>query len=121
MTLIVYGVLIGAAAGLLGSLLGVGGGIIMVPAFVYLLGLETKVAVATSMAVIVVTSISATLNNATDKVSLIDWRVALATGVAASLAAWFGADLMKTLSSQTLTKLFGVVLILAGVRALFWK
>lgn len=121
MNLVLFGVVVGVAAGLLGSLLGVGGGILLVPAFVYILGLEMKVAVSTSMAVIVVTSLSATLNNATDKLSLIDWRVAAATGIAAAVAAWFGADLMKTLSSQFLTRLFGVVLILVGLRALFAK
>jgi len=116
--LIIYSLAIGAAAGLLGSLLGVGGGILMVPAFVLVLKMETKAAIMTSMAVIVVTSLSATINNATGKGSLIDWRIALATGLAAATAAWFGADLMKTLSNQTLTKMFGVVLIVAGIRAL---
>ena len=45
---------IGIAAGLLGALCGVGGGIVMVPAFVAALGFEQKKAVATSLAVIVV-------------------------------------------------------------------
>lgn len=110
--------LIGVAAGLLGALLGVGGGILMVPAFALLLKMETKAAIMTSMAVIVVTSLSATVNNATGKGGLIDWKVVLITGAAAAIAAWFGADLMKSLSNQTLTRMFGAVLIIAGLRAL---
>lgn len=110
---------IGAAAGLLGSLLGVGGGILMVPAFVALLKLEPKVAIATSMAVIVVTAASATVNNALSKPALIDWKVALLTGCAAIIAAWFGADLMRSLSNDVLKKSFGVLLIAVGMRALF--
>ena len=55
MKFLLAAVFIGLAAGLLGALCGVGGGIVMVPAFVGLLGLEHKQAVATSMAVIIVT------------------------------------------------------------------
>lgn len=117
MTLLIA-ILIGATAGLMGALLGVGGGIIMVPAFIALLKLEPKVAIATSMAVIVVTAASATLNNAFAKPPLIDWKIALATGVAAIIAAWFGADLMRSLSNDVLKKSFAVLLILVGVRTL---
>ena len=52
----------GVIAGLLGALCGVGGGIVMVPAFVTVLGFEQKKAVATSLAVIVIIALVATLN-----------------------------------------------------------
>ena len=51
---------IGVVSGVLAALCGVGGGIIMVPAFVALLGVNQKVATATSMAVIVPTAIATT-------------------------------------------------------------
>jgi uncharacterized membrane protein YfcA len=41
--------------------------------------------------------------------------------VGAAVAAWFGTDLMRTLSNQQLTKFFGVLLILVGVRMLMLK
>jgi uncharacterized membrane protein YfcA len=119
MKLILTATFIGLAAGLLGALCGVGGGIVMVPAFVGLLGIEQKQAVATSMAVIIVTSVAATLNNARAN-NLIDWRVVAATGVAAAIAAWFGSDLMRSLGNQTLTRIFGVLLVVFGARML-WK
>ena len=56
MQLIFLAIIIGALAALLGSLLGVGGGIIMVPAFKGFLGLSMKQAIATSLAVMVVTA-----------------------------------------------------------------
>ena len=62
---------------MLGALLGVGGGILMVPFFTLALGKDIHTAVATSLAVIVVTSLSATLNHATSGTALIDWRLAL--------------------------------------------
>ena len=117
MKLIISAALIGAAAGLLGALCGVGGGIVMVPAFVGVLKMDHKHAVATSLAVIIVTAITATANNARN--NLIDWKVVGAVGVAAAIAAWFGSDLMQSLSNQTLTRIFGVLLVVFGVRMLW--
>jgi uncharacterized membrane protein YfcA len=119
MKLVILAILTGLASGLLGALCGVGGGIIMVPAFVGLLGLEHKQAVATSMAVIIVTAIAATINNSRAN-NLIDWKIVAAVGLASALAAWFGSDLMRGLSNQTLTRIFGVVLVVFGLRML-WK
>ncbi len=119
MKLVIIAILTGLAAGLLGALCGVGGGIVMVPAFVGLLGLEHKQAVATSMAVIIVTAIAATLNNSRAN-NLIDWKVVAAVGLASAVAAWFGSDLMRSLGNQTLTRIFGVMLVVFGLRML-WK
>ncbi|RYD39237.1 MAG: hypothetical protein EOP85_16315, partial [Verrucomicrobiaceae bacterium] len=52
--------------------------------------------------------------------NLIDWRVVATVGLASALAAWFGSDLMRTMSNHTLTRIFGCVLVLFGVRML-WK
>lgn len=119
MKIIVFATLTGLAAGLLGALCGVGGGIVMVPAFVGLLGLEHKQAVATSMAVIIVTALAATLNNARAN-NLIDWKVVAIVGFASAIAAWFGSDLMRGLSNQALTRIFGCLLVVFGARML-WK
>jgi uncharacterized membrane protein YfcA len=114
--------LIGLAAGLLGALCGVGGGIVLVPAYVTALGFEQKKAVATSLAVIVIVALVSTLNNTLRKgESLIDWRIVALTAVAAALAAWFGTDLMHKLSNQHLTRLFGVVLLAFGAKMLLGK
>ena len=112
--------LIGVAAGLLGALCGVGGGIVMVPAFVTVLKLEQKQAVATSLACIVVIAIISTINNAR-KPELIDWRMVAITAGAAALAAWFGTDLMHKLSNQHLTRLFGIILLVFGAKMLIVK
>ena len=119
MKLILFAILTGLAAGLLGALCGVGGGIVMVPAFVGLLGLEHKQAVATSMAVIIVTAVAATLNNARAN-NLIDWKLVAVVGLASAVAAWFGSDLMRGLGNQTLTRIFGCLLLVFGAR-LLWK
>jgi uncharacterized membrane protein YfcA len=119
MKFVALAILTGLAAGLLGALCGVGGGVLMVPAFVGLLGLEHKNAVATSMAVIIVTALAATFNNARAN-NLIDWKIVALVGVASAVAAWFGSDLMRNLSNLTLTRIFGCLLIVFGARML-WK
>ncbi len=112
----------GVIAGLLGALCGIGGGIVMVPAFVTALGFDQKKAVATSLAVIVIVSLVATLNTSLRKEeALIDWRVVVMAAAAAALAAWFGTDLMHKLSNQHLTRLFGVVLLVFGIKMLLNK
>ena len=112
----------GVIAGLLGALCGVGGGIVMVPAFVTVLGFEQKKAVATSLAVIVIIALVATLNTSLRKEpGLIDWRVVALAALAAALAAWFGTDLMHKLSNQYLTRIFGVVLLVFGIKMLLSK
>jgi uncharacterized membrane protein YfcA len=119
MKLVILAILTGLAAGLLGALCGVGGGIVMVPAFVGLMGLEHKQAVATSMAVIIVTAVTATINNSRAN-NLIDWKIVAAVGLASAVTAWFGSDLMRSLGNQTLTRIFGVMLVVFGLRML-WK
>ncbi len=111
--------LIGLAAGLIGALCGVGGGIIMVPAFTMILGCEQRQAVATSLVVVVVTALASTASNLREP-GLIDWRLVALTGAGAGLAAWFGADWMRTLPNHTLTRIFAVVLIAIGAWKL-WK
>jgi uncharacterized membrane protein YfcA len=110
---------IGLAAGLLGALCGVGGGIVMVPAFVAVLGMEQRQAVATSLAVIVVAAIASTTSNLREP-GLIDWRIVALTALGAATAAWFGSEWMRSLGSQTLTRVFAIVLIVIGAWKL-WK
>ena len=117
MKIIVISICIGLLAGLLGALCGVGGGIVLVPAFVALFGFEQKNAIATSLAVIILTSLAATLNNARAG-NLIDWKIVAAVGLASAVTAWFGTDLMRSLSNQALTRTFGVVLVIFGARML---
>lgn len=104
---------IGVASGVLAALCGVGGGVVMVPAFVMLLGLDQKHAVATSMAVIVPTAIAATSQHF--KNGLIDWKIAGMTAVAATLTSYFIADRLKQYRNETLTQIFAISIILFGV------
>lgn len=104
---------------MIAALCGVGGGIIMVPAFVILLGLDQKTAVATSLAAIILTALAATAKNQIN--GLIDWKIVIPSALAGAVVAWFAADFLKALSNQALTKGFAILLIVAGVRMLWQK
>ena len=121
MKIVLIGLLVGVVAGLIGALCGVGGGILMVPAFGLILGLGQKHAVATSLAVVVVTAAAGTANHIATKSGFIDWKIVACTAAGAAVAAWYGTDLMKEMSNQNLTRIFGVLLLLAGLRMLTMK
>lgn len=111
MTLILLG-LAGAAVfiGLIASMIGVGGGIFMVP----LLSLSrlvgtTQEAVGTSLAAIIFTSISSSLAYRRQKV--LDLRLGLAVMPGAVLGAWLGAYLTRFISSGWLAVAFGIFLL----------
>ncbi|MCX6836379.1 MAG: sulfite exporter TauE/SafE family protein [Verrucomicrobia bacterium] len=107
---------IGIVSGVIAALCGVGGGVVMVPAFVFFLKLPQKTAVATSLAIIIPTALMATTQNA--RSGYVDWKVALVTAISASIFAYFGAGWLKTMSNETLTRIFGTVLVVFGLRML---
>jgi uncharacterized membrane protein YfcA len=107
---------IGVLSGVVAALCGVGGGVVMVPAFVTLLGLPQKIAVATSLAIIIPTALTATIQNSRN--GLVHWKFAAITALSAATFAYFGAGWLKSLSNERLSQIFGVVLIVFGVRML---
>lgn len=121
MKLLLVTLLIGAVSGLIAALCGVGGGIVMVPAFVSLLGLTQKQAIATSLAVIIPTACIATAKNGWGENSLINWSIVLPAALGAVVTAFFGVDLMKSLSNPLLTRIFAILLIVTGVRMLWQR
>ena len=115
MKIVILGILIGIAAGIIGALCGVGGGIFMVPMFVKFLDLDIKQAIATSLAVIVLTALAATVSNARSATPLIQWPVFWAAASASVVVSYFASEQMKRMANETLTRILAIVLISAGV------
>ena len=107
---------IGILSGVVAALCGVGGGVVMVPAFVFLLAMPQKMAVATSLAIIIPTALMATTQNTRN--DLVNWKVAAITAISASIFAYYGAGWLKTMSNETLTRIFGTILVVFGLRML---
>ncbi len=118
---IVILLLIGLTAGVLSGLIGIGGGIIIVPALVYFLGFSQHAAQGTSLGLLLPpVGILAVMNYY--KKGFLDIKVVLIMAIAFIAGAFLGSKLSVTLSEDKLKKFFAVVLLLiAGKMLLFDK
>jgi len=107
---------IGLGAGTLGSMLGVGGGIIMVPALT-LLGLPPAQTASTSLIAVASTSVSSTIEYSRQK--RIDYRLGLEMAAFAIPGAVLGAVLSEYLSAESFRLYFGILLMLTGIYVLY--
>lgn len=114
---VLVGVGVGAVAGFLGGLLGVGGGNFILPALAWF-GLDPKIAAATTAVIVVFSSFSGFLGHAT--LGGLDIWFIVVTGAAAALGSVVGAHLMrKKLSSAQLKRIIGVLLWLIALKMLW--
>jgi uncharacterized membrane protein YfcA len=109
---------LGALAGVISGLFGVGGGIIFVPALTLILGRHQLQAEATSLAAIVPVAIAGSWRQ--HREGLVRWRVAAIMGVASVAGVLGGAAVATSLSNKALERSFGVFLVAASCQ-LGWK
>lgn len=95
---------VGSGVGVLTGFFGGGGGFIIVPSLVLLLGMPMPFAVGTSLSVIALTSVFALVIHLAS--STIDWPLATIFGGTAVVGALAAARLSSRLSSTTLTRIF---------------
>lgn len=108
--------LVGLASGTLAGLLGVGGGVVMVPVMIILFGIPGAVAKGTSLAVIIPTSLVATQRNLRHRNA--ELTVAAAVGLAGVVSAFAASKVSVGLSEATSNGLFAVLLTLVAGRML---
>ncbi len=105
-----FGLVVAAVAiGGVASMIGVGGGVFMVPLLAFFFVPTTQVAVGTSLAAIVFNSLSSTLGYARHRA--VDFRLGLWLLPTATGGAWLGAYLTNFISSAGLSIAFGLFLI----------
>ena len=107
-------VLLGLATGVLASLLGIGGGIVYVPALVALFEFDQLPAQATSLAVILPTAVVGTIANY--RMGRIDLRLVGALFTGALVGGFLGAQVAIGLDPKLLRRLFALLLVVAAVR-----
>jgi len=105
---------IGLVSGVVAGLLGVGGGVIVVPALVVLFSVPGAVAKGTSLLVIVPTAISGTAVNW--RRGNLDVRAATIVGLAGAAAAYGGSKLSTSLGSHLSSLLFAVLLLAVALQ-----
>ena len=112
--------LIGLVAGILGGLLGLGGGIIMIPAMVFLLGFSQHQAIGTSLAVMLPPiGMFAAYNYY--KAGNVNLLYALIIAVAFMAGSWISSKFAISIPENILKKIFSILLVLVAVKMFFSK
>lgn len=122
--LIITTLLIGLGAGILSGLVGVGGGIIMVPALVFFLHYTQHQAQGTSLAVLtlpVVILASLYYYHQCQRAGTpIDLRIVLLLAGGFIVGAYFGSKLALTIDQQLLKRIFAIILFYTAFKMLGW-
>lgn len=106
---------LGAIIGFLGTILGIGGGFMMVPALIYLLRVPTNIVIGTSLLQILVTMAAATVLHAMSTQS-VDIVLAMLLMVGGVIGAQFGARMGQKLRGDQLRLLLALLVLGVGVR-----
>lgn len=111
---------IGTITGIMAGMLGIGGGLVVIPALVMVMGMSQQGAQGTSLAMMLPPiGILAAYNYY--KAGHVDIKFALLLAVAFIIGSYFGSKLAIKLPQDTLKKIFGIFLLLVSIKMLFWK
>lgn len=107
---------IGLLAGIVSGLFSTGGGMILVPAFIYLLKMEDSKSRGTSIFCILPMVITSSFFYY--KGHYINWKISILCAIGGSIGGFFGAKLLKKLPEKTLKIAFTIFLIYASYKML---
>ncbi len=111
-------ILIGIVAGTLSGLVGIGGGIIIVPALVYFIGFSQKTAQGTSLGLILLpVGILGVLQYY--RQGHIDVKVVWVLAIGFLIGGYLGSKIALNLSQETVKKIFAVLMIIIALKMLF--
>ena len=112
-------ILVGLAAGILSGMVGIGGGIIIVPALIFFLGFSQHEAQGTSLGLLLLPVGILAVINYYHK-GYIDIKVVVIMSVAFIAGGWLGSKLALSLSQETVKKIFAIVLFYTAFKMLEW-
>jgi uncharacterized membrane protein YfcA len=113
-------ILLGVVAGIFSGLIGIGGGIIIVPVLVLLFGLSQHTAQGTTLA-LMVPPIGLLAALAYYKQGFVDLKIAAFICVGFFIGGLFGAKFALGIPETILKKIFGIVLLAVSIRMIFFK
>lgn len=122
LTTIILLIAIGLLAGFFSGMFGIGGGVVMVPLMVFLLGFTQYQAQGTSLAVLAVpvTFLAAYTYHKTGEDPL-NWKYAIIIAVTFVIGGFFGSKVALAINETTLKKVFSVLLVVVAVKMFFSK
>ncbi len=112
--------IIGLFAGFVSGSMGVGGGIIIVPALVFLFGMSQQEAQGTSLGVLVFPVVLLAAYNYY-KEGYLNIKFSIVLIIAFIAGSYFGSLLAINIPANTLKKIFGVLVLLVGIKMIFGK
>ena len=109
-------ILLGLFVGTMAGMLGVGGGFIMVPAMIYLLGVSTVVAIGTDLVQMVITASVGSVGHALN--GNVDLYLVIMILAGSTIGAQFGARASRTLKGPRIRLVFGSIIIMVMLMVL---
>src|SRR5579859_2193208 len=120
MDTVVMILIIGIVAGIFSGFIGIGGGLIVVPCLVFFLGMSQHSAQGTSLAMMLPPiGVMAVYNYY--KAGAVDFKVAAILCASFIAGSFLGSKIAISLSPDQIKKAFGILIILLGVKMVFWK
>lgn len=110
----ILGMFLGGIAGFVSGISGLGGGVVNVPAFIYILRLEPQLAVSLSIASILPSALSSVIRHVIDNV--INWNVAISISIGAAIGGWIGPSITLRMKRETLRKTIALIIAAATMR-----
>ncbi len=112
-------ILIGLMAGFLSGLIGIGGGVIIVPALVILLGFSQKLAQGTSLGILLLpVGILAVIQYYKQGYLNVNYVAIVATTFV--IGGFLGSKLALSLSDEKMKKIFAIIMLLIAIKMLFF-
>lgn len=116
--MIVKKIILGIIAGIICGLFGTGGGLILVPAFIYILKLDPKKSRGTSLSCMLVMVIVSSIFYSKNK--YIDWKLGILCAIGGIIGGYFGAKTLKNIPDYILKIIFVIFLIYYSIKILFF-
>lgn len=113
------GVLVSLGVGVISSFLGIGGGLIHVPAMIYLLNFPVHIATATSIFMLTIMSLSGVGTHIVNGTLNHGWLNILCLAIGVICGAQLGAKISKRLKGRGIVLVLAVVLVFVGLRFLY--
>ena len=115
-------ILIGFLAGMLSGMFGVGGGVVMVPLLLFLLGYTQHQAQGTSLAVLAIpVTFFAAYTYYKSGEDVVNWKYSAVIALCFIVGGYFGSKIALSINATLLKKIFSVILVIVAFKMFFSK
>ena len=112
-------IILGLIAGILSGIIGIGGGIVIIPALVFIFGLSQQMAQGTTLALLV-PPVGIFAAWAYYKQGFVDIKIAVLICIGFIIGGLIGGQIATELPTKLITKIFGVFMMVLGIRMAFF-